>query len=107
MINDDQLKDKLAASPSPARITPEFLQSKVASSEFTRLGGGTLTVCVLTTVNGYQLVGTSACADPVNYNQEIGEKVAFDNAFKQLWQLEGYVLKNNLWALSQGAAKAA
>jgi hypothetical protein len=43
--------------------------------------------------NGYTLTGTSACVDPTSYNQAIGEKIAFDNAFEKLWELEGYLLK--------------
>lgn len=95
MLNQEQLNEKLDQSPSQKRLTPDLLKSKVSSMEFHRLSD-TLTVAVVTTVNGFQLVGKSACADPANYNQEIGEKVAFDDAFKQLWALEGYLLREEI-----------
>lgn len=96
MINDTELSEKLDASPSQKRLTPDFLKSRVAKTEFHRLSD-TLTVAVVTAKNGFQLVGKSACADPANYNQEIGERIAFDDAFNQLWALEGYILRENIW----------
>lgn len=106
MLNNDQLNTALDNSPSQKRLTPDFLQSKVAKTEFHKLSE-TLTVAVVTTTNGFQLVGKSACADPANYNQEIGERVAYDDAFKQLWALEGYVLRESIWQSSEPQAKAA
>lgn len=76
----------------PNRITIADLNSQVKSSTYTRLPDSTTTVCQITTVNGYTLVGTSACVDPAAFNQAIGEKIAYDNAFEQLWALEGYLL---------------
>lgn len=32
-----------------------------------------------------------------NYNQELGEKIAYEMALKQLWALEGYVLATRLF----------
>lgn len=95
MLNQEQLNQKLDESPSSKRLTPDLLTSKIAKTEFHRLSE-TLTVAVVTTVNGFQIVGKSACADPANYNQQIGEKVAYDDAFKQLWPLEGYLLREEI-----------
>ena len=55
-----------------------------------------LTVCCLTLSNGYTVTGESACASPENFNAEIGEKIAFDNARAKIWALEGYLLKQKL-----------
>jgi hypothetical protein len=77
----------------PNRITVADMQAKVKSSTYTRLPDSTTTVCQITLENGYTLVGTSACVDPANFNQAVGEKIAYDNAFEKLWDLEGYLLK--------------
>jgi hypothetical protein len=77
----------------PNRITVADLNSKVKSSTYTRLPDSTTTVCQITLINGFTLIGTSACVDPANFNQAIGEKIAYDNAFEKLWDLEGYMLK--------------
>ena len=56
-----------------------------------------LTVCCLTLQNGFNVTGESACASPANFNQQIGEKVAFDNAKQKIWPLAGYLLKQKLY----------
>ncbi len=55
-----------------------------------------LTLCVLVLQNGYILTGESACASPENYDEEIGRKIAKDNARNKIWALEGYLLKTKL-----------
>lgn len=77
------------------RITKEFLLSIIEDKRFHRLTE-TLTICTLTLRNGFTVTGESACVSPENYDKEIGERVAFENAFNKIWQLEGYVLKNKL-----------
>ena len=77
----------------PNRVTVSDMQAKVKSSTYTRLPDSTTTVCQITLENGYTLIGTSACVDPANFNQALGEKYAYEKAFNQLWDLEGYLLK--------------
>jgi Phage protein (N4 Gp49/phage Sf6 gene 66) family len=59
-----------------------------------------VTIGSITLDNGYSVRGESACVNPENYNQQIGEKIAYDNAFRQLWPLFGFLLaeKNKLKA---------
>ncbi|WP_223251318.1 Gp49 family protein [Pasteurella multocida] len=78
------------------RVTKEHLESIIVDKKFHRLTE-TLTVCVLTLRNGFTVTGESACVDPASYNQEIGENIAYENAFEKLWQLEGYMLKTKLY----------
>ena len=77
----------------PDRVTISDMQAKVKTSTYTRLPDSTTTICQITLVNGYTLIGTSACVDPANFNQALGEKYAYEKAFNQLWDLEGYLLK--------------
>jgi hypothetical protein len=51
-----------------------------------------LTFCVLILWNGFTVTGQSACVDPANYNQDIGRKIARENAIKQIWPLLGFDL---------------
>ena len=64
--------------------------------EHTASTGGVLTICILEMANGFMVHGVSAAADPRNHNADIGQRYAFENAFKQLWQLEGYALRNRI-----------
>ena len=74
------------------KLTEEHLESLIAKKEFIR-HGETLTICVVTLHSGFQLLGQSACLDPANFDAEIGEQIAYANAFEKLWQLEGYHVK--------------
>jgi hypothetical protein len=59
---------------------------------------GTLTICILVLENGFIVTGESACASPENFDAEIGQKIARENARNKIWMLEGYLLKEKLAA---------
>lgn len=74
------------------KLTEEFLESQIKNVTYTRLTG-TLTHCAITVKNGFVFTGESACVDESNYEREIGEKVAFSNAFEKMWMPYGFYLK--------------
>lgn len=90
LINDNQLNQKLSASPAP-RVTKEAIESRIANTTFHRIGE-TVTLAHIELDNGYSVRGESACVNPENYNQQIGERIAYDNAFDKLWPLFGFLL---------------
>lgn len=92
MSVEELLQEKGLNAP---RITPEVIQDKIRKTEFHRLTD-VLTVCVLTLENGSTVTGESACASPANFNEEIGERIALENATDKIWMLEGYLLKERL-----------
>ena len=53
-------------------------------------------IIVIELPNGFTLVGESACVDPDNYDDRLGEEIAMKNIEKRLWELEGYLLQNKL-----------
>lgn len=55
-----------------------------------------LTFCVLVLRNGFTVTGESACASPENFDAELGQKIARQNAVNKIWPLMGYELKSNL-----------
>lgn len=55
-----------------------------------------LTVCLVVMHNGFTIIGKSAPASPENYNQELGEKFALEDAKRQIWPLMGFALKDRL-----------
>lgn len=57
-----------------------------------------LTVCILVLDNGFTIVGKSAPASPENFDKDYGEKLAYEDAIRQLWPLEGYLLREKLAA---------
>ena len=81
------------------KLTTEYLNSLVDNAEYVHQG--LLTICTITLKKGFQLVGTSACVSAENYDERIGRRIAFENAFAKLWELEGYALKQRIYE-SQG-----
>lgn len=82
------------------RVTKELISSKIESIDYVEHRtpvGAILRWAVLNMVNGFSIVGKpSASISPENDDEEIGKKVAYENAFNEAWALEGYVLANNL-----------
>ncbi len=82
-------------SELPNPITPEFLESQIVSVTYTQLGK-TLTHCQIEVKNGFVFTGESACADPENFDEVIGQKIAFENAKSKMWMPYGFLLKQQL-----------
>lgn len=98
-MNEQAVEAEIQAKKlTAARVTPEQVDAQIVGAEFHVFGGTTLTVCCLTLRNGFTVTGESACASPENYNRELGEKIARDNARQKIWALEGYALRNRLAA---------
>ena len=85
----------LVATLPERKLTKEFLESEIDKTEYNRLVG-TITHCTITTKSGFTFTGESACVDPNNFNQEIGEQVAYDNAFEKMWMPYGFWLHKAL-----------
>lgn len=60
-----------------------------------------VTICIIILENGFKVEGTSACVDPSRYNEAIGRKEAYDNAFEKIWEKEGYLLKQKMFEENQ------
>jgi hypothetical protein len=91
------------------RLTPEHIDQQIVAEYVGRASDlwpdtpqcvpmMCLTVCVLVLKNGFTVVGKSACASPENFNAEIGAKIAKEDARRQIWALEGYLLRSKLAA---------
>lgn len=85
--------DKGLNAPS---LTPQDIENAIANEQYWVPAGTSLTICVLTLRNGFTVTGESACASPENFDQEIGRKIARDNARDKIWALEGYLLRDRL-----------
>ena len=81
----------------PIEEDPDIWKTQIAPLEL-------LTFCVLVLRNGFTVTGESACASHENFNSEIGQRIARDNAVSKVWPLMGYVLKEKLSADKIGGA---
>lgn len=90
---EKEIQEKGLTAP---RLTPELIDATITGEDYHVFPNTTLTVCCLTLKNGFQVTGESACASPENFNEELGRKIARDNARSKIWALEGYLLKDKL-----------
>lgn len=82
---------------TPNRVSLDDIKSNIKSLEFINPETQPLlTIAVVTTMNGFSLVGKSASADPENHNVELGRKFAEEDALRQMWPLMGYALCEKL-----------
>lgn len=85
----------LVAALPERKLTKEFLESEIGNVEYVRIGEKT-THCTIVTKSGFTFTGESACVDPNNYNKELGEKYAYENAFEKMWMPYGFWLHKAL-----------
>ena len=71
------------------------MESEIDKVEYNRFGE-TNTHCTITTKSGFSFTGESACVDPNNFDQKIGEKFAYENAFNKMWTPYGFWLHKAL-----------
>lgn len=94
------IKEKGLNAP---RITKERIDALCASLtvQTHHFAGTTLTIARAFLPDGFAVGrGESACVSTTNFNAELGAQIASDNALedarKNLWELEGYALRERL-----------
>jgi len=97
MANEAEIEKEIQKKGLNApRLTPDLIDSKIEYCEFFRVTNTTVTICAMILKNGYTVVGKSAAVSMENFDSELGEKIARDDAREQIWALEGYLLKERL-----------
>jgi hypothetical protein len=89
----EQAKTIVASKVAP-KVTEESIKAKIAKVSY--YGQKATTICIIEMLNGFKVIGHSTPASAANYDGAVGERYAYDNAFKQLWQFEGYLLREML-----------
>lgn len=98
MSNEKQIEQEIQDKGLNAlRLTPDLIDSVIVSETYTNLPDGRTVICQLTLKNGFTVDGKSACVSKDNFNQDIGNKIARQNAREKIWELEGYLLKEKLY----------
>lgn len=108
MKNDNQIEEMIQAKNLNApRVTPTDIEENIMCEYFFTADTATkgcpqvdslklLTFCVLVLKNGFTVYGASACASPENYDAELGNKIARQDAVSKVWSLMGYELRTQL-----------
>lgn len=103
---EQEIQDKGLIAP---RVTPQRVEDQIAVEHYivagdsydgpsaqARVALGCLTICMLVLRNGFTVIGEAACASPENFDEELGRKIARQNALNKIWPLEGYLLRSEL-----------
>lgn len=97
MNDEEKIEQEIQAKGLTApRLTPADIDRQIVAEQYHVFLGTTLTVCCLTLGNGFTVTGESAAASPENFDEEIGRRIARENARQKIWPLEGYTLRNEL-----------
>jgi len=86
-----------AVQKTPHRVSLESMVAKIADINYLHPEHAEhMTIAVVYLENGYILVGKSVPADPENYDKELGKKFAYEDAIRQMWPLEAYLLRERM-----------
>ena len=77
-------------------LTQNDIDAKIKDAKFTILEDGRTTICNLYLENGFTVRGESSCVSKDNFNKNIGEQIALENAKNKVWELEGYLLAEDI-----------
>lgn len=70
-------------------LTEKNIVDQIQKVEYSKLWEKTA-ICLITLKNWFEIVGTSACMKKESYDQEIGNKFAYEKAVDKIRELEGY-----------------
>lgn len=74
------------------RVTEQMVNDFIVGKIDQKIGLKT-TVVVLQLRNGFEVVGTSGCVDPANYDHDRGVELATKRATDEVWKLLGFLLQ--------------
>jgi len=98
-MNQDQREALLAEhNVNSNRVTPALIEASIVATQYHVFPGTMLTVCCLTLKNGFNIVGSAACADPSNFREEVGRQFSRADAKSKIGAFLGYELKSKLAA---------
>lgn len=79
------------------RLRPEDIDAVIVGETFTILPSGRTMICELTLKNGFTVRGESSVVSAENFDLETGWTVSRKDARRKIWQLEAYLLKEQLY----------
>ena len=90
--NREELQEQFEKDGKTRYVRTEDVESEILVVQYHQFVGTTVTVCVITLHNGFTVVGKSACANPDNFDEALGQKLAYDDAKQQIYALLAFRL---------------
>lgn len=73
------------------KLTLDDIQKAIKKADYYVFPGTTMTVCCLTLLHDFTVIGESACMDPEGFDAALGRSLAQQDAVQKIWQLEAYL----------------
>jgi hypothetical protein len=93
----DEIAAEIGFQFRAPKISLDMIKSMIMKEEYFHFPDSTKTVCDLTLYNGFRVLGEASCASPVNFNDEIGRRMAREDALRRIWPFAGFWLCQVLW----------
>ena len=61
--------------------------------------GEKTTVTTVTLINGFEIIESSSCVDPDNFDMQLGEQICLGKIKDKIWNLLGFLLQTGLSGL--------
>lgn len=101
ILNDlfEKYEDNTEEEPCTTsnKITDRDIHNILAKTLIkTKKYGDKTAVLMATLPNGFEIVTSSSCVDPKNFDMKIGEEICMKKLEDKIWELEGYRLQCEL-----------
>lgn len=85
-----------------AKVTMAEIVDAIKTVQYYRFPGTQVTICCLKLNNNFTAIGSSACVDPAEFDEELGKSIAYKRAEDEAWKLLGFRLADKLHTQSEG-----
>ena len=100
-MSEQQTEEAIqAAGLNAPRLCPADIDRVIVGETFTALPSGKCLICEVTLKNGFTVRGEACAVSKENFDLNIGMRVSREDARNKIWQLEGYLLQENLFQQS-------
>lgn len=100
------LEDEDKASDDEQQtVTEESIKAKIRGATWTFLPSHKSCVCEITMKNGFTVRGESAIVDERYFDPDVAKKISYEDAFRKIWALEGYLLQEMLYLAAEKQSK--
>lgn len=92
--------DTYFGKPVP-RVGRDDVRAEIKEIQYYRFPDSVVTVCCITTRNGFYVVGKSMCQHPSMFNEELGRTFAKEDAEEQILEHLVYQMKQRIMCFGQ------
>lgn len=96
---EEEAEPMTAPPPATPLVTSSMVDLEIVNEYYRNLGSaikapegpaGNVTLCVLILRNGFVVIGKSACVHRENFNEEVGQRLAREDALRQVGPFMGW-----------------